>query len=158
MGSLVISERTFSHVQEMASTESNTGVMIEGNCSAEKAKNISLLNISTKKWFPAGYVQKSWHFKSKSLMMSQLYTDLKKSVRFDFSCAPAWSQHCHNIVPAYLCVRQKSADLLVSPRQQHTGVLAKSLILIFYEGTQRQALEYLPCKSTAYYINYSAGK
>lgn len=38
MGSLVISERTFSHVQEMASTESNTGVMIEGNCSAEKAK------------------------------------------------------------------------------------------------------------------------
>lgn len=80
MGSLVISERTFSHVQEMASTESNTGVMIEGNYSAEKAKNISLLNISTKKWFPAGYVQKSWHFKSKSLMMSQLYTDLKKKV------------------------------------------------------------------------------
>ena len=83
---------------------------------------------------------------------------LKKSVRFDFSCAPAWSQHWHNIVPAYLCVRQKSAHLLVSPRQQHTGVLAKSLILIFYEGTQRQALEYLPCKSAAYYINYSAGK
>lgn len=124
----------------------------------KKQKNISLLNISTKKWFPAGYVQKSWHFKSKSLMMSQLYTDLKKSARFDFSCAPAWSQHCHNIVPAYLCVRQKSAHLLVSPRQQHTGVLAKSLILIFYEGTQRQALEYLPCKSTAYHINYSAGK
>lgn len=89
---------------------------------------------------------------------SAVYRLKKKSVRFDFSCAPAWSQHCHNIVPAYLCVRQKSAHLLVSPRQQHTGVLAKSLILIFYEGTQRQALEYLPCKSTAYYINYSAGK
>lgn len=59
---------------------------------------------------------------------------------------------------AYLRRRQESAHLLVSPRQQHTGVLAKSLISIFYEGTQRQTLEYLPCKSTAYYINYSVDK
>lgn len=57
-----------------------------------------------------------------------------------------------------VCLRQEPAHLLVSPRQQHTGVLAKSLISIFYEGTQRQPLEYLPCKSTAYYINYSVGK
>lgn len=61
-------------------------------------------------------------------------------------------------IQADLCLRHKFAHLLVSPRQQHTGALAKSLISIFYEGTQQQALEYLPCKSTAYYINYSVGK
>lgn len=32
MGSEVISERTLSQVQETASTESRTGIMIEGNC------------------------------------------------------------------------------------------------------------------------------
>lgn len=59
---------------------------------------------------------------------------------------------------AYLGARQKSAHLLVSPLHQRTGALAESLISIFYEGTQRQALEYLPCKSAAYYINYSVSK
>lgn len=39
MGSLVISERTFSQVQEMASTESSTGVMIEGNYRRRKQRN-----------------------------------------------------------------------------------------------------------------------
>lgn len=38
------------------------------------------------------------------------------------------------------------------------GVLAKSLILMFYGGTQPQALEYQQRKSSAYYINYSVGK
>lgn len=38
MGSLVISDKTFSHVHEMASTESNTGAMIEGNCNRAKKK------------------------------------------------------------------------------------------------------------------------
>lgn len=75
----------------------------------------------------------------------------------DLSCAPGWS-HCHNTIQASLCVRQNSAHLLVSPRQQHTGVLAESLISIFYEGTQRQALEYLPRRSAAYYINYSVSR
>lgn len=159
MGSLVISERTFSHVQEMASTESNTGVMIEGNYSAEKAKKHQFTQHFYQKVISCRLCAEKLAFqKQKFDDESAVYRLKKKSVRFDFSCAPAWSQHCHNIVPAYLCVRQKSAHLLVSPRQQHTGVLAKSLILIFYEGTQRQALEYLPCKSTAYHINYSAGK
>lgn len=36
MGSLVISDKTFSHVQEMASTESRTGTMTEGDCKTAK--------------------------------------------------------------------------------------------------------------------------
>lgn len=39
MGSLVISDRTFSQVQEMASTESSTGVTIEGNYRRRKQRN-----------------------------------------------------------------------------------------------------------------------
>lgn len=44
MGSLVISDRTFSQVQEMASTESSTGVMIEGNY--RRGKQINLCTAS----------------------------------------------------------------------------------------------------------------
>lgn len=36
IGSLVISDKTFSHVQEMASTESSTGAMTDGNCQRAK--------------------------------------------------------------------------------------------------------------------------
>lgn len=77
--------------------------------------------------------------------------------RFDLcsSLITTLSQHHSGQI---LCLRRKTAHLLVSPRQQHTGVPAKSLILIFYEGTQHHAQEYLPSKSTAYYINYSVSK
>lgn len=74
MGSLVISDRTFSQVQEMASTESSTGVMIEGNYRRGKQIN----------WFTASHhrrlcvkQQASLRICSKSLnrfMMDKLHT------------------------------------------------------------------------------------
>lgn len=63
--------------------------------------------------------------------------------------------------PRPVCVGEicKSAHLLASPRQPHTGVLAKSLISIFYEGTRRQAPDYQHAQMLlAYCINYSVNK
>lgn len=159
MGSLVISDRTFSQVQEMASTESSTGVMIEGNY--RRGKQINWCTASHHRRLCVKQ-QASLRICSKSLnrfMMDKLHTSTDcKMAGLTLVVAPGWSQHCHNTIQAYRCLRHKSAHLLVSPRQQHTGVLAESLISIFYEGTQRQALEYLPRKSAAYYINYSVSK
>lgn len=86
-------------------------------------------------------------------MMDKLYKDCKMA---GWTLVVLWVNH--NTIQVHLCLRQKSAHLLVSPRQQDTGVLAESLISIFYEGTQYQDMECVPRKSAAYYINYSVGK
>lgn len=144
MGSHVISERTFSQLQEMASTESSTGFMMEGNYRGWKQKqHINSHDTPNIACATHPYVKKSlqirWKQTNSCVHMLQKKLDKIQNVK-------------QQTDPS---VRPHFAHLLESPRQQHTAALAESLISIFYGDTQSQALEYLPCQITNYHINYS---
>lgn len=84
------------------------------------------------------------------------YIILKLQVRFWFV-----SQDNYNTATTLLLPKSETeiwAPRRFLPQHRCTGTLDESLISTFYEGTQRQALEYLPSKSAAYYINYSVSK
>lgn len=148
IGSLVISESTFSQVQEMASTESSTGVIIEGNYRRGKqtqrkstSRTSRVRSISTQSYYCRCVCVKQ----QVSLCKKNSFTCFIQTQTVKWKVCLWMCSSLITTLPQYhpglsTSEAENCTPAGVTKATAHRG-LAKSLISIFYEGTQRQALE-----------------